>query len=1083
VTDATKSPGQKSSPSEIVPKVVRAAIGIAALLWPRCTRHTGVIVAVRDVAALLDGHVTSWSRWESLSNEERLRVARLIRHRPSDLANEERLKTTLRMLLLQDALPGCQAAPDPTDGDVLVSPGMPLQRFVDVTLDELDEIRRLARRCLSPAPQDEYTTVIRHAGADGVETLGVDARISVRWPAPAVELPRVVDAGPQRDLVVPVDELIAIARRLDGPVDDGEEGYRTASVRRLFARLCCSVGSVSDRWQLTAGATRVLNAPTGVGKSVLMEVLACWAATNEQVVTLVVATNAEVLQLTARLEHALGKLGSDAQVTPLMSPSALVRSAEAVVRQRPAWDRYGEWCYAQLGYGCALAAATQADEHVDVWQPGQEPCTRLHRSTTAGRRSRALACPWRPTCGKFRLARAACSADVIITTHANFVLGRLQAPVQDDDGVTDGLTVEELVLRRSSLVVIDEVDTFQATALQSSARGLRLVEGRRLRTPLRRLDEEFGSALGRLRPEIDADARDAISTTRYLSEAYVSHIVHGRLAPTRPTRGGPGPSRSWLVPRRWDSWLASRLLGSEADQPVPEEHILALRSLFLGEGDASHVPEPLRPVSALLRAVATPGSGAGEMESCHIDLDHLLVSRVPDPGQRSQVVDRLLRRAHLERLRQMLIRLVHSAPHLAAAGIDAADSVVEAFGLQARWQVTPNGPLGRLLFAFTEHVEEDRIEDTRLTAAAFGGDPHTYTMDLGDTLALSRAGTRRVVLGLSATAYFPGAPHHHVHLRPTWWVADDTPDAVKVLSAPVSTEDRALLRVSGRTGREREDALRLMGRLLWTRRLDDELALLRRETPERARVLLATTSYDGARLLAEGLAEAGAAGRICLLVRSQPAPLAPADGHREVGRWVELPADRVEEFPRLPADVLVAPLARVQRGVNLIGAGDRSALGAIWLAVRPVPVLDEPDELIAHVNAHAIAEHPVGDDLASLLAARGRTAGRYFEDIVRSQPYFRSLPEDVRLSVAAEILVGLIQLVGRARRGGTSATIHLADAAFLDGTVGSDLATMIDSLHQRWEREGVLGLMDDLYGSALTAFLDYARARKEAQAC
>lgn len=1076
---ATKS---RSQPAEIVPKVVRAALGLAALLWPHGAQENGVVVAVGDVAALLDGHVTSWSRWESLGDGERLRIARLVRHRPSDLANAERLKTTLRLLLLQDGLPGCEAATNRSDGDVLVAPGMPLQRFVDITLDELDQIRALGRRSLSPAPPGEYATVIRHAGADGMQAVSVDARISVRWPAPDVDLPRVVDAGPQRDLEVPVDELLAIARRLDGALADGE-GYRTASVRRLFAGLRCSSGTISDLWRLAAGATRVLNAPTGVGKSVLMEVLACWAATHSQVVTLVVGTNAEVLQLTSRLERALGQVGAHAQVTPLMSPSALARAAEAVVRQQPAWDRHGEWSYAQLGYGCALAAATHADEHVDIWQPGREPCTGLHEPAAAGRRGRALACPWRPTCGKFRLARAACSADVIVTSHANFVLGRLQAPVEDGGGVTDGLTVEELVLRRSSLVVIDEIDAFQAAALRSSARGLRLVDGRRTGTTLRRLDEEFGSALGRLRPEIDADVRDAISTTRYLSEAYVSHLVHGRLTPTRPNRGGPGPSRSWLVPRRWDSWLASRLLGSHPDHPVPEEHILALRSLFLGEGDASNVPEPLRPVSVLLRAVATPGSGAGEMETCHVDLDHLLVSRVPDAGQRNQVVDRLLRRAHLERLRQMLIRLVHSAPHLAAAGVDAADSVVEAFGLQARWQVTPNGPLGRLLFAFTEHVEEDRVEDTRLTAAAFGGDPHTYTTGLGDTLALCHAGTRRVVLGLSATAYFPGAPHHHVHVRPTWWVADDTPDAVKVLSAPVSAADQSLLRVSGRSGRDRDDALRLMGRLLWTRRLDGELSRLRRETPERARVLLAATSYDGARLLAEGLAEAGAAGRVCLLVRPQRAAVAPGGEYQEAGRWVELPADRVEEFPLLSADVLVAPLARVQRGVNLIGEGDRSALGSIWLAVRPVPILDEPDELIAHVNARAIAEHPVGDDLPRLLAARGRTAGRYFEDIVRSQPYFRSLPEDVRLSVAAEILIGLIQLVGRARRGGTSATIHLADAAFLDETVGSDLATMIDALHRRWEREGALGLMNELYGSALTAFLDYARARKEAQAC
>src|SRR5690606_32038954 len=107
-----------------------------------------------------------------------------------------------------------------------------------------------------------------------------------------------------------------------------------------------------------------------------------------------------------------------------------------------------------------------------------------------------VACPWRTTCGKFRAVRDACSADIIVTSHKNLMTGRLHAPVDDGSGVADRTTVEELVLRRCQVVVIDEVDVFQRSAIEEAGRGLVLDHAGRTNTPLRRFDTDFCEVSG-----------------------------------------------------------------------------------------------------------------------------------------------------------------------------------------------------------------------------------------------------------------------------------------------------------------------------------------------------------------------------------------------------------------------------------------------------------------------------------------------------------------------------------------------------------------------------------------------------------
>lgn len=197
----------------------------------------------------------------------------------------------------------------------------------------------------------------------------------------------------------------------------------------------------------------------------------------------------ELEDIAAALDAASGTayrtlLGSSVAVTPLMSPRSVLTVAEAAAGRTTPNGPDADWIWSRLGYGCALSAAATADKQVDAWQPGQEPCAALRRPDATRRRHDSVAaCPWRGSCGKFALARAACTAGIIVTSHANLLAGRLQALVDDGHGVTDQVTVEELILRRSHVLVIDEIDSFQRTALEQAGRGLLLAQAGRTDTP------------------------------------------------------------------------------------------------------------------------------------------------------------------------------------------------------------------------------------------------------------------------------------------------------------------------------------------------------------------------------------------------------------------------------------------------------------------------------------------------------------------------------------------------------------------------------------------------------------------------
>jgi hypothetical protein len=116
---------------------------------------------------------------------------------------------------------------------------------------------------------------------------------------------------------------------------------------------------------------------------------------------------------------------------------------------------------------------------------------------------------------------------------------------------------------------------------------------------------------------------------------------------------------------------------------------------------------------------------------------------------------------------------------------------------------------------------------------------------------------------------------------------------------------------------------------------------------------------------------------------------------------------------------------------------------------------------------------PPGRDPIAALRAAQRAAWERLGLIMRSAPGFAATGEVLQEEIVAGMVVDMIQLAGRARRGGTDMTLHLVDYAFHEDSWQSDLANILRRIYGKWTADQ-RHKMNAIYREALAAFLAYA---------
>lgn len=1007
-------------------------------------RHFAEEPTLGDVRLLVHGRVHLWPRWDA-DEVAKAAVARFLSVRPDEIADDRSLLERARDTL-----------EDASDFEVDGTTGQEragwVTRYRLVRGSPLDE--RIAHWFTQAEKQRGKSASASALDAPATGSLSlIGGALTYRVPRTHLPSgfappPEVHTRAPATGKLLDRASLLSLAQRIDAHSDDAGGLYERVGIGTFLDHFLAADGVQAQL--APPGITQLALAPTGTGKSIFARLLALHLAHQGTPVTVVVPDIQTVWREALRLRDAARAAELNLAIAPVSSWRNLADRLAAYIDHPPKEDPAAAWAISTVGYTCHLAAYAEADEGP---APGDEPCTRLKQRDGRTGKERKVACPFAADCGRFSAFHNAVQADILVVNHHAFLGGRVPIELSVDGLGTRKLTTAELVLRRSAVVIVDEIDALQNTAIGSNSRGLVLSSRGRLSKPYHLLMEvERRRAENRLDANLRFErGRSALARITHEAERLAELINRKELA--WPARG----RMTWREAH--DAWLTARLFGETggeierlgylyddnpiADDPQAETLRRALRPLGPGLGDGTRMSEVQAAIMRALESWPLHGRRSGTLQE-----------------DRARIVERLIVRAVLVQLDQALEHLRPQLPGLEQNEVQQAADLRDDLLGYAPWQPSPVGPLGRRMqgYAFAERLGEPGALETRIMS----GDPHGLIRELGGLVAHALAGAPRIVLGLSATCRFRGSPRADVLGHVVGWVRDEA-RSVSVYGASVTA------RISGvGSHAERMEAARAAAVELWSSALSHYLQRMRDNSASsgRARALLVTGSYDEAEAVAAGLRRAAGNG---LPIRH----LVP-DG--SVGAAPDaLARAQLETFGHVPGPaVLVGPLSVVARGHNILQPNSQlSALSGIFVLTRPVPPSHDAERFLAHIAYNArLSPPPWGESPSKTIHAERAAARRRLRALQRSPATFRHMDEELRRELICDVLVDLAQLAGRARRGGTPVDLFFVDGAFADEIV--PWTRLVREVLEWWQAVGWLDEMLELHGAFVSGLAHYA---------
>ena len=934
---------------------------------------------------------------------------------------------------------------------------------------------------------------------------------------------------PAQDLRVTMVGLEDTARWLDeldaAPTATWSRERWLSRLQNVIRLQACEPGGLVDTDVLDLSGLRHLIGLPGAGKTTLITLLCAHLARENKRVAVFftsIETAREYLEKLLRYGVSSALLMGRSSETHQRHANRLAELIGADNRDRGfARTRPGAELLAQT---CPLPAfATDEDAAWPAWPSTAAPCERLFE---AGDMQTPHLCPLWSSCGRVRNQRELVTAQVWL---GHVRSADTQVPAH---ACAEKLTYFELIGQTFDLVVFDEVDEAQKSLDEVGSHRLHL-SGTDNSEHVRSQAVTGQVLTGR------RSLRDSRQLMPYqsISNLFERHLLRfydevGRLLPPAGTeRGRYDDQAAALFELLENRPLTTNYLVRLALRRAPEQVDSAGRSARYAFWDgalyaAFHNESAAGWLRAAELAADLPFGSEADTQAAWLELRQAFADYLHAFPTNIYLTD------ELTQLTACFARLVAPAP---AAELDSLTRVLVAVGFTVATYQQLSGITRPLVFAGLLPPEASRHEASAALQLAvpqsllgvfssvrfsrlpddngivldyliLNTAPRLLLHRLHEKLANQPAARANVLLA-SATSWLPASPAYHVAVPPSYVLLPRQQQQVQLrlrclpLQAPgaVSAGQDAppALLFSG-AGRNQLPNLRAMVRQLAIRPAPDRLSLLEkaaeaRRTPAPGRRLrkcaLVVNSYEQ---VLEVLRE----------LRRANSPLSKQT-RGVVRHWPEeaelrqlcVLRGQVEALGH-EEDVLVVvfPLPALGRGINIVfhptdphdADSGTAALGSVYFLTRPHPVLNDLTLMLSRVAEQTQQFDALrfdGQPLADVATAYAQHRRDLFQDTMQllSQPMQASrLPAAYRKAFAANLLIPVLQTIGRAIRGSRPADIYFVDAAWAPNsakgqpdTAGSSvLVTMRELLREYMQTSDPLArqILHALYAPFAEAF-------------
>ena len=990
-----------------------------------------------DAILLAQGRLHRWSKWQMIPIKTQNYLLQVLRHTNIGVCGKRNI--------LKEFIGRCESDNSPIElvdkqqttehelKQYVVSKSKPIEQFLEEYIDLLEE-------------KFQFEPILFHKSKLSTTLYksfkGQEYLIPTRLIPQALEPTKLNTQPAISDIAISISDLKTHAIRL--AVLTGEQFYKDTTLRFISELQQSSTEVLDDDFKLTAGELQLLIAPTGKGKSVFTRVYATLLLSKGITVALVIPVIKDVIREYKIISHLLCLLESTATISMLFSNRQLGSQICQQLDADIADDDQNsiDWTLNNLTYFCQITAYSEVKEQVEY---GNEPCV-----------SSRFLCPFMSQCGKFKFQQKAINADLILVNHHAYLSGRMRIPIIDNNGL-EVKTILSLLSHMSQVVLIDEVDLLQQVLINLNVGEIELSKEKGATNAGAVIRDLADNGTSRNNYGVLDPLYDLERLTLLICEAINDGIV------AWPKRYGYLDIGA-VMPISLETDIFN--LFKKIYPSINESEIKAFfEGKFISDNNweildiaiqywlQSNTYSGMTEVDRKLKVSGALYQLYEQIEGEELPQDNDTIQQL------NNLASHLILFRFLSHIQEILKKVTYS---FNSTDLKHSQNAAEFYGQLIGyhpWSASPHGPLGGRFFGFQL---TGKNKNKQLKVMSLSGDPHHSITELGNLTSRAMCSHQRIILGLSATAQFPGASASDVFGKVAYFQPDHSKD-INLTLEQVIHKDKGIA-VSGKM-KEREKNIRLLATGLWEQTLEAHLNMLKQSKPDRARVLLVTGSHKEAQYVADSLIQVigpnASYKRIRYLIPNQPES-------EIIHSNMAIRRDDLAKFASTGADILVACFSSISRGHNILQPNmPKSAIGSIFVLVRPVPQFNSPHLALAHVGYNIRKTvREIDSPRSALKWEQGRAHAqlRYYYNGVGP---VKHLHNDLKMEYFCNAIVEMLQLAGRGRRGDTDVAVYLVDSAFDDEEASWKQFAKTTLLE--WNKLGALQEMKSLHGALIHA--------------